>query len=196
MANVDNAFAEATKIRGDIRDLMIGALASMDKLWKDMPETDQLALAQILDAHAQDIVKRIAILTASNGRPKVLVTLDSITAGESCKAQITLARDAAALLIPFTKQTVALHVVNAEYFMGEQGPAPTMPDQRPLPMAAAPAPTPPAPVPERIIIVSAERNSEAQAEAEDTAARPRKKPGPKPKAKTAAAKKTGSPFVQ
>lgn len=188
MSDIDAALAAAETIRGDLRNLMIGALVRMEKRWTELPETEQLALAQIIDAHAQSIVGRIALLTMSKARPHVLVTLDGLTIGEVCKGTITMTKETAAALVPFAKQTVALHVINAEYFMGESRPAPTEPDQRPLPMgeaagggaggfAEAPATVVEPGKAKTIIIVGPSTtvhtaNSEAEAEREDRTERP------------------------
>lgn len=134
----DAMLPQMATIRGDLRDLMIGAMAQMTKPWRDMPETEQIALAQIVEAHAQGIVTRIAVLTASAGRPAMLVTLDSVNVGESAKATVTVTKEQAGQLAPYTRQIVALAAVGPTQFLGERAPVRTMPDQPALPLPAEP----------------------------------------------------------
>lgn len=121
-------------IRGDLRDLMLGALSQMNRLWKDMPEAEQLGLAQVMDAHAQAIVTRIAIMTATAGRPAVLVNLDSLAIGEKAKGTFSVSKDQAAALVQFTDQIVAVMPIGPNQFMGQRAPVQTQPDQPTLPM--------------------------------------------------------------
>lgn len=107
-------------IRGDLRDLMVGAMASMSKPWKDMPEAEQVQLANLIDAHARNVVTRVAILTATAGRPTVMVTLDSLSIDERARGHFTVSKDLAPSLVPYTKQIVAIMAVGPNQFMGER----------------------------------------------------------------------------
>lgn len=135
MSDIERALAVKDTIRGDLRDIMIGAMANMTKLWRDTPETEQIALANIINAHAESIVNRIAILTATGGRPAVLVTLDSLAIAEQVRGTFTVSKEMAVALIPATKQIVAIQTVGMNLYNGERAPAKTMPDQAQLPVA-------------------------------------------------------------
>jgi hypothetical protein len=134
--NADPMLTQAAVIRGDLRDQMLAGLRSMTKLWRDMPQADQQAMAEYVDRVAGEIVTRIALLTASKGAPVVLATLDRVTVDAEVRAFLTVPRETAAALIPHAKQVVAIMAPNLAQFMGERGPAQTMPDQPPLPMQA------------------------------------------------------------
>lgn len=185
-------------LRGDLRDLMIGAMAAMTKPWNDMPAAEQTQLANMIDGHAAEIVTRIAVLTATLGRPCVMVTLDKLAIDERATGRFTVSKELAPSLVPFTRQIVAIMPVGTNQFMGERGPAPVMPDQRTLAMPsdtgggyAEPATMRPG---ETKTIIIGETPSAVKPSA---AATPKaSKPAAKTKANGAAKPRVGSPFAR
>jgi len=101
-----------------------------------MPQADQTAYAQRIDAVARNIVTRIATLVATKGQPAVLATLDRVTVDSEARAMLIVPRETAGALIPHTKQIVAIMAPGAQQFMGERAPVQTMPDEPGLPLTA------------------------------------------------------------
>lgn len=129
MQNTDPLLTGAATIRGDLRDLILANLAGQKKLWRDMPEAEQKALAQQIDGMCAALVTQIAVLTATGGRPAVLATLENMNIGAECKAILTVPKEHAGALIASTKQIVAVMQPSAASFMGQRAPAATQPDQ-------------------------------------------------------------------
>lgn len=195
-------------IRGDLRDLVIGAMAAMTKPWKDLPEAEQVQLANMIDAHAANIVTRIAILTATAGRPTIMVTLDKLAIEERATGHFTVSKELAPALVPFTRQIVAIVAVGPQQFMGERGPAQVQKDQPGLPLGggsggyAAPTGITPG-EPKTIVIVGKPEAPKAAAPKVEppvakpsAAATPRAPKAKSPKANGAAKPKVGSPFAR
>lgn len=133
----DTLLAGAATIRGDLRDLMLQNLAAQTKIWRDMPQAEQVEYVKQIDHMCGALVTQIAVLVATQGRPAVLATLDRVTADAECRATLIVPKDQAGALIGSTKQIVAIMQPTPNAFLGERGPAATIPDQPSLPIAPA-----------------------------------------------------------
>lgn len=191
-------------IRGDLRDVMIGALANMTKPWDALPEAEQVQLANLIDGHAQAIVTRIAILTATAGRPTVLANLENLTINDTARGTFTVSKENASALVPYTKQIVAIMAVGPNQFMGEREKVQTMPDQPSLPIGERTLVAGVAASPKIVILRDKAGDVDVgkTAAAAETAAvlqksrepRASSRAKPKPTGTIPPARKTGSPF--
>lgn len=72
-------------LRGDLRDLVLGAFKARPKAWKDMGEMDQRQMAHDIDVFARETIDAIARVIAGEGATTVPATLEGITIKDGMK---------------------------------------------------------------------------------------------------------------
>lgn len=137
------ALPAAETLRGDLRDLVLGAIRMLAKPWAQLTEAEQKHLAGLVDGHATAIVGRMAVLVATKGQPCVIAKVDRVNVGTTAQAILSLNLPSAQQLIPHSQQLIAVTAIGAEQLVGERAPPATMPDQPPLPIAQPSATAPP-----------------------------------------------------
>lgn len=72
-------------LRGDLRDLVLGAFKARPKAWKDMSEMEQRQMAHDIDVFARETIDAIARVIAGEGATTVPATLEGITIKDGMK---------------------------------------------------------------------------------------------------------------
>lgn len=134
-------FSAADKVRGDLRDAMLGWLRSIPKPFADLSESEQRSIASAADMVACEAVRATVHCIAADERPVIVAMLEQVTIKDNYKATLTLPRSSehAADLINAVKKDVLIVVTDADSFMGEHGPAKIDKDQKELPTTTAKA---------------------------------------------------------
>lgn len=76
-------------LRGDTRDLILGAFKTRPKPWKEMSELEQKQMAHDIDVFAKEVVDRAARIIAGEGATTVEGKLESYTVKDGMKLNIT-----------------------------------------------------------------------------------------------------------
>lgn len=72
-------------LRGDLRDLVLGAFKARPKPWKEMSELDQKQMAHDIDVFARETIDAIARVIAGEGATTVPATLEAINIKDGMK---------------------------------------------------------------------------------------------------------------
>lgn len=119
---------------GDIRDFLLDRLKTMQKPWEQMTENEQSDVIHAATEASLNLVKRVVVLVASEGRKAIVGNLLQVTRKDTIKAVVEFAKTDQLRHELFDAQgtAVLLVVADTSAFIGEKGEAKANPDQAAL----------------------------------------------------------------
>lgn len=131
---IEPSMIAAETMHGDLMSAILDEVKALDMPWHLQSQNDQQDIIERVDNRVRALVARCVEIIASNARPTITATLESVTVKDGIKAQLTMSRAAVQRhdLIDAQGSQVMLVIVTDDYSGGERPRA--QPDQRPLPL--------------------------------------------------------------
>lgn len=128
---------EIDTLMGDLRDVLLGRVRTMQKPWEKMTEAEQYDLANAMELTAKDIIRRTVRALNDVEWPKTVVELGEVKIGGSkgIEAKITCSNieHNRTVLGEHVGQQIMVLMVDSDRFMGQRGEPPIDKDQPDLP---------------------------------------------------------------
>lgn len=125
--------AEATLL-GDIMKFVVDELKAAPDVWQKLSQHKQDEVIYRIDSRARQLVGQVVDIIASNDRPTIAATVESVTVKEGIKAVLTLSKtdEQRHELFDAAGRPVLLVVASKEEFLGGADRVKSDPDQKPL----------------------------------------------------------------
>jgi hypothetical protein len=128
---------EIDTLMGDLRDVLLGRVRTMQKPWEKMTEAEQYDLANAMELAAKDIIRRTVRALNDVEWPHTVVELGEVKIGGSkgIEAKITCGNieHNRTVLGEHVGQHIMVLMVDSDRFMGQRGEPPIDKDQPALP---------------------------------------------------------------
>lgn len=130
--DVPNAVAiAADTMLGDLMACLIDEFKAAPRVWQEMPEHQQQDMIYRVQDRVQQAIKDAVEIIASDNRPTIVATVESVTVKDGIKAVVTLPKSDAQRheLFDAAGQAVLLIVAGAKGFYGGTDQVQADPDQ-------------------------------------------------------------------
>lgn len=126
----------AETLSGDLRDVMLTHIRSMQTPWSKMAENAQADKIFAVTNACETIVRRAVAIIATRGADPVFGKITKFTVKDEIKAELVVSSSAAniELVAENITQPAIIIFASPEYYMGEKAPAAADPDQPALPI--------------------------------------------------------------
>ncbi|MBW8447895.1 MAG: hypothetical protein K0M49_19905 [Arenimonas sp.] len=126
----------ADTLSGDLRDVMLTHIRSMETPWSKMSETAQTDKIYAITNACETIVRRAVAIVAAHGSEAVFGRVTKFTVKDEIKAELVCASSVGNIekVAENISQPAIIIFANPDVFMGEKAPATAEPDEPKLPI--------------------------------------------------------------
>lgn len=126
----------ADTLSGDLRDVMLTHIRSMETPWSKMSETAQTDKIFAITNACETIVRRAVAIVAAHGSEPVFGRVTKFTVKDEIKAELVCASSVGNIekVAENISQPAIIIFANPDVFMGEKAPATAEPDEPKLPI--------------------------------------------------------------
>jgi hypothetical protein len=130
---------EADTLSGDIRDVLLSHVRSMEVGWRFLSESQQRDKIYAMTSAATNLVRQAINIIATTEHPHITVAVGAvkIDKGVEIKLECPTSVDSITKLAEHGKRAAVLTLVDPETFFGEKDEAKPDPDQSELPVDEA-----------------------------------------------------------
>lgn len=134
--DVEEVELQAETLRGDVRAAICDHFRAQSKPWEQMPEAEQHKFNSGVEKIADNLVREVVRIVASEGRMVIGATLENVTVKDEIKAVMTMLKsdEGRHAIVDSVGSRVQIVVANAGKFMGQKEDARVDKDQPELAM--------------------------------------------------------------
>lgn len=128
----------ADTMAGDLRDVMLSFVRTMDVPWSELPENQQARIIEAIEAACRDTVREAVNVIVGHGFKTVMVTIGAFGVKDgviSGKFNAPATVGSMGLLVEQADKTAVIAMCDYASYMGEKAPTPVDPDQPGLALA-------------------------------------------------------------